>query len=68
MNQLRSAACKSNKMYYPFEKNSISRCEKKCLAFRGSLQMVNISQERAGQKCALYKPFFCPDYGEHLNP
>jgi hypothetical protein len=37
MNQLRSEACKSNKIYYSFEKNSISQSEKKCLAFRGDL-------------------------------
>ncbi len=29
-------------------------------------EMVNISQEKAGQEYTLFKPFFCPDYGEHL--
>jgi len=29
--------------------------------------MVNISKEKAGQKCTLYKRFFCPNYGEHLT-
>ncbi len=38
MNQVETAACKPNKIYYSFEKNSISQSEKKCLAFRGSLQ------------------------------
>ncbi len=37
MNRFETAACKSNEMDYSFEKNSISKCEKKCLAFRGSL-------------------------------
>ncbi len=38
MNRVKATACKPNQMDYSFEKNSISQCEKKCLAFRGSLQ------------------------------
>ena len=39
MNQVKATACKPNQMDYSFEKNSISQCEKKCLAFRGSLHI-----------------------------
>ena len=37
MNQVKATACKPNQMDYSFEKNSISQCEKKCLAFRGAV-------------------------------
>jgi len=39
MNRVKATACKPNQMDYSFEKNSISQCEKKCLAFRGSLHI-----------------------------
>jgi len=39
MNQIKATACKPNQMDYSFEKNSISQCEKKCLAFRGLLHL-----------------------------
>jgi AbrB family looped-hinge helix DNA binding protein len=42
MNQVETAARKPNDMDYFFEKSSISQCEKKCLAFRGSLHFVVI--------------------------
>jgi len=38
MNRVKATACNPNDMDYSFEKNSISQSEKKCLAFRGSLQ------------------------------
>ena len=37
MNWAETAACRLNDMNYILEKNSISQCEKKCLAFRGAL-------------------------------
>jgi radical SAM protein with 4Fe4S-binding SPASM domain len=37
MSRVKATACKPNDMDYFCEKNSISQCEKKCLAFRGSL-------------------------------
>ncbi len=40
MTQLVTAAFKSNDMDYFCEKNSIFQCEKKRLAFRGSLQTI----------------------------
>mgnify|MGYP006886000141 CR=1 FL=1 len=42
MSQVKATACKPNQMDYSFEKNSISQCEKKCLAFRGSLHHFDI--------------------------
>jgi hypothetical protein len=38
MNWAATTAFKSNEIDYYFEKNSISQCEKKCLAFLGLLQ------------------------------
>ena len=38
MNRSETTVCKPNQMDYSFGKNSISQSEKKCLAFRGSLQ------------------------------
>jgi len=40
MNRVKAAACNPNDIDYSCEKNSISYCEKKCLAFRGSLQKI----------------------------
>ncbi len=40
MNRITTAACKLNGRHYFYEKNSISQSEKKCLAFRGSLQKL----------------------------
>jgi len=37
MNLVKAAACNPNDIDYFCEKNSISQCEKKCLAFRGDL-------------------------------
>jgi len=31
-------------------------------------EMDNISQEKADQKCILYKALFWANYGEHLSP
>ena len=41
MNRVKATACNPNDMDYFCEKNSISQCEKKCLAFRGSLQEID---------------------------
>ncbi len=38
MNRVKAAPCNPNDIDYFCEKNSISQSEKKCLAFRGSLQ------------------------------
>ncbi len=39
MNRVKATACNPNDMDYLCEKNSISQCEKKCLALRGSLRL-----------------------------
>jgi len=39
MNRVKATACKPNDMDYFCEKDSISHCEKKCLAFQGSVQV-----------------------------
>ncbi len=41
MNLVKAAACNPNDIDYFFKKNSISQSEKKCLAFRGSLQKAS---------------------------
>jgi len=38
MNRFETTVCEPDDMDYFFKKNSISQCEKKCLAFRCSLQ------------------------------
>ena len=43
MNRVKATAFNPNDMDYFCEKNSISQCEKKCLAFRGSLQFCLLS-------------------------
>jgi hypothetical protein len=40
MNRVKAAACNPNDMDYFCEKNSISQCTEKCLAFRGSLHIL----------------------------
>jgi len=40
MNRVKAAACNPNDMYYFCEKNSISQCTEKSLAFRGSLHIL----------------------------
>ncbi len=44
MNQIKATACKPNQMDYSFEKNSISQCEKKCLAFRGLVRSGGMTE------------------------
>ncbi len=40
MNRVKTTACNPNDIDYFCEKNSISQCEKKCLAFMRSVQVV----------------------------
>ena len=40
MNRVKNTAFESEDRHYFYEKNSISQREKKCLAFRGSLQKL----------------------------
>jgi len=51
MNRVKAAACNPNDIDYFCEKNSISQSEKKCLAFRGSLQQVTLLKECIGARC-----------------
>jgi len=43
MNRVKATACNPNDMNYFCEKSSISKGEKKCLAFRGSLQYLFVA-------------------------
>ncbi len=54
MNRVESTPCKPTQIDYPFKKNFISHCEKKCLAFRDSVPDYIKHENRGKKKNAWY--------------
>jgi len=54
MNPVKAAACNPNDIDYFCEKNSISQCEKKCLAFRGLLHSFGYIFNQASPVTSLW--------------